>query len=148
MGAMSRRKGNRDMSEEMWLPVSACGGIYKENYMVSNHGRIWSKLTNKIINGGVNKRGYKHIGLRSGGERKNVNSYPFWYAQVISIPMRWVNKRCSSLSFINRLPVNIHPDRKRCYYCAMRFFAEWNHIMCKHLCLPFFLFWKSAKHAV
>ncbi len=51
------------MEKEIWKDVLE----YPNEFMISNHGRVWSKRTNKILSQRTNKQGYKVLSSRIGG---------------------------------------------------------------------------------
>ena len=51
------------MEKEIWKDVFD----YPDEFMISNHGRVWSKRTNKILIQGTTKKGYKVISSKIGG---------------------------------------------------------------------------------
>lgn len=68
------------MEKEIWKDVPE----YPNEFMISNHGRVWSKRTNKILSQGTNKKGYKVLSSKIGGRNgkyicKRVHR---WVAEV------------------------------------------------------------------
>ena len=51
---------------EIWKDVKGFEGLYQ----VSNYGRVYSKITNKIMKPKIEKDGYYRLGLRKNGVRK------------------------------------------------------------------------------
>jgi hypothetical protein len=61
------------MSTEIWrpIPVADCSHLYS----VSNHGRIHSRISNRIITGSITSEGYRRILISAVPGHRNKRSY-------------------------------------------------------------------------
>lgn len=58
--------------DEKWMDVDF-PGIIKDSYQISSHGRVYSKIKNRIINPANHTQGYHHITLiGNGGKYKKI----------------------------------------------------------------------------
>lgn len=53
------------VSMEKWQPI-----YFNKNYLISNHGRIYSKITSKLLKTAIDKYGYEIISLQTDSGRK------------------------------------------------------------------------------
>ena len=53
------------MNNEEWKDVIG----FEQYFMVSDHGRVWSKRSNKVLSQGMSKTGYPVISTRLGGRK-------------------------------------------------------------------------------
>ena len=65
---------SRVAKDEEFRPVEINGESYP-NYMVSNHGRVYSIKSNKLLKGNVNKRGYVIFNLYKNSKAINMKAH-------------------------------------------------------------------------
>ena len=82
---------------EEWKYVVDYEGLYK----VSNKGRIFSILTNKILNPTLDEKGYYRVGLMKNGKRKNARVHRLVAIAFIPNPY---NKPC--INHIDEIKTN------------------------------------------
>jgi len=85
---------------EMWLDIEG----YEGRYSISNMGRVYSHITNKILKSTTNGNGYLHVSLIKDGIVKTITIH-------VLVGNHFVGKREGELQFD-------HIDRNRQNNCA------------------------------
>ncbi len=71
MNTLARSENPKSDPAENWLPVVG----FEDRYEVSDQGRVWSRVTNRILRPAPQSRGYLSVGLYFGHAPKHCKTY-------------------------------------------------------------------------
>jgi NUMOD4 motif. len=78
---------DRIVKDEEFRPVEIDGESYP-NYMVSNHGRVYSIKNNRLLNGAVDRNGYHIFYLCKNGKKINMRAHRLVAMHFIDNPKK------------------------------------------------------------